>query len=81
MIPKLFANFISKGNLNANQITFIQKMITYLNQNGTIEKSLLTQAPFNENHGDGIFGIFPEEDKVFKIIQVLNQVNENAGFA
>ncbi|CAM4071464.1 DEAD/DEAH box helicase family protein [Flavobacterium weaverense] len=78
---QLFANFISKGNLNANQITFIQKMITYLNQNGTIEKSLLTQAPFNENHGDGIFGIFPEEDKVFKIIKVLNQVNENAGFA
>jgi type I restriction enzyme R subunit len=78
---QLFANFISAGNLNANQITFIQKVITYLNQNGTIEKSLLTQAPFNENHGEGIFGIFPEEDKVFKIIQVLNQVNENAGIA
>jgi type I restriction enzyme R subunit len=78
---QLFANFISAGNLNANQITFIQKVITYLNQNGTIEKSLLTQAPFNENHGEGIFGIFPEEDKVFKIIQVLNEVNENAGIA
>ena len=78
---QLFADFISKGNLNANQITFIQKIINYLNQKGVIEKQLLTQAPFNEQHDQGVFGIFPEEDKVMKVIQVINQVNENAMFA
>ena len=78
---QLFADFISKGNLNANQITFIQKIINYLNQKGVIEKQLLTQAPFNEQHDQGVFGIFPEEDQVMKVIQVINQVNENAMFA
>lgn len=78
---QLFADFISKGNLNGNQITFIQKIINYLNQKGVIEKQLLTQAPFNEHHDQGVFGIFPEEDQVMKVIQVINQVNENAMFA
>lgn len=78
---QLFADFISKGNLNANQITFIQKIINYLNQKGVIEKQLLTQAPFNEQHDQGVFGIFPEEDQVMKVIQVINQVNQNAMFA
>lgn len=77
----LFADFISIGNLNANQITFIQKIITYLNQKGVIEKQLLTQSPFNEQHDQGVFGIFPEEDKFDTIIRVINQVNENAGYA
>jgi type I restriction enzyme R subunit len=78
---QLFADFISKGNLNANQITFIQKIIHYLNHKGVIEKQLLTQAPFNEQHDQGVFGIFPEEDKVMKVIQVINEVNQNAMFA
>jgi len=78
---QLFAEFISQGNLNANQITFIQKIINYLNQNGIIEKQLLTQSPFNEQHDQGVFGIFPEEDKFETIIKVINQVNLNAGYA
>jgi type I restriction enzyme, R subunit len=78
---ELFVEFISKGNLSANQMTFIQKIIQYLNQNGVIEKKLLTQSPFNEQHDQGIFGIFPEEEKIMEIIQVINHVNENAMFA
>lgn len=78
---QLFADFISQGNLNANQITFIQKIINYLNQNGIIEKQLLTQSPFNEQHDQGVFGIFPEEDKFEIILKVINQVNLNAGYA
>lgn len=78
---QLFADFIAKGNLKANQIMFIQKIIQYLNQKGVIEKQLLTQAPFNEQHDQGVFGIFPEEDQLIKVIQVIHQVNENAMFA
>ena len=78
---QLFAEFMTKGNLNANQITFIQKIISYLNQKGVIEKQLLTQSPFNEQHDQGIFGIFPEEDKFETVIRVINEVNQNAGFA
>lgn len=78
---QLFADFISKGNLNANQITFIQKIISYLHKKGIIEKKLLTQSPFNEQHDQGVFGIFPKEDELINIIQIINTVNQNAGFA
>jgi type I restriction enzyme R subunit len=79
VVNKLFADFISTGNLNANQITFIQKIIDYLTKKGVIDKKLLTQFPFNENHDRGIFGIFPEDDKVYEIVRVLDEVNQNAG--
>jgi len=81
VVNKLFADFISTGNLNANQITFIQKIIDYLTKKGVIDKKLLTQFPFNENHDRGIFGIFPEDDKVYEIVRVLDEVNQNAGMA
>ncbi|MFP9114652.1 DEAD/DEAH box helicase family protein [Flavobacterium sp. RHBU_3] len=76
---RLFADFISTGNLNANQITFVQKIIDYLNKKGVLDKTLLTQFPFTENDDRGIFGIFQEDDKVFEIIRVINEVNSNAG--
>ena len=78
---QLFADFISKGNLNANQITFMQKIITYLNQNGVIDKQLLTRSPFNDQHDNGIFGIFPEDEKALQIISIINEVNSNAMLA
>lgn len=78
---QLFAAFITTANLNANQITFIQKIVSYLQRNGVIEKELLTQAPFDQLHDQGIFGIFPEDDKLEMVIKIVNQVNQNAGFA
>jgi type I restriction enzyme R subunit len=81
IVNQLFADFITKGNLNANQITFIQKIITYLSQKGVLEKQLLTQSPFNEQHDQGLLGVFPEEDKIVKIISIIETVNKNAGYA
>ena len=81
IVNQLFTDFITKGNLNANQITFIQKIITYLSQKGVLEKQLLTQSPFNEQHDQGLLGVFPEEDKIIKIISIIETVNKNAGYA
>lgn len=76
---KHFATFIHQANLNGNQITFIQKIIDYLNKNGVLEKTMLTQPPFNDQDDNGIIGIFPEEDKLVKVIQLIEEVNQNAG--
>jgi type I restriction enzyme R subunit len=59
----------------------MQKIITYLNQNGVIDKQLLTRSPFNDQHDNGIFGIFPEDEKALQIIEVINEVNSNAMLA
>ncbi|KZS39739.1 restriction endonuclease [Aquimarina aggregata] len=75
---QLFSELIQSENLNANQITFINTIIGYLNKNGTIDKSLLTKPPFNEKHEKGIIGIFPDEDKVVRIISIIDHINRNA---
>lgn len=74
-----FANFIQEANLNANQMTFVQKIINYLNKNGVLDKSMLTQPPFNDQNDNGIIGIFPDEEKLVKVIQLIEEVNQNAG--
>jgi type I restriction enzyme R subunit len=76
---KHFTSFIQQANLNANQITFIQKIIDYLNKNGVLDKSMLTQSPFNDLDDNGIIGVFPEEEKLIKVIQLIDEVNLNAG--
>lgn len=76
---KHFATLIHQANLNANQITFIQKIIDYLNKNGVLDKTMLTQPPFNDQDDNGIIGIFPEEDQLVKVIQLIDEINHNAG--
>ncbi|GAA4281962.1 DEAD/DEAH box helicase family protein [Gaetbulibacter aestuarii] len=78
VVNDLFANFIRDKNLKPVQITFIQTLINYLNKNGTLDKKLLTQPPFNEASDDGIIGLF-EDNKVREIVSIIDRVNGNIG--
>lgn len=79
---KHFSAFIQSENLTPNQITFVQKIIDYLNVNGILEKQMLTQSPFTDQNDEGVMGVFGDEDtKIFKIIQLVEEVNKNAGIA
>ena len=72
-----FADFIQAGNLRADQITFINSIITYLTKNGVIDKKMLFEAPFTNIHDQGLFGVFDDAD-VSKVILLIDRVNENA---
>lgn len=73
-----FADFINGNNLTANQILFVQKIIEYLTVNGILEKHMLTQSPFTDYSDSGVFGIFDDDAKITKIIQLITEVNSNA---
>ncbi|HKK81749.1 MAG TPA: type I restriction-modification enzyme R subunit C-terminal domain-containing protein, partial [Prolixibacteraceae bacterium] len=77
-VQQLFAEFIQAGNLTANQITFINTIISYLTKNGTINKEILFEPPFTNLNDQGITGIFTDEAQVTKIISIIDQVNDNA---
>ena len=62
--------------LNAGQ-TFINKIINYLVVNGTIDKAMLTKAPFNEKHYQGIFGLFPDPIRINCFVSIIDKVNGN----
>jgi type I restriction enzyme R subunit len=76
-VNNLFADYIQNKNLQPNQISFVNTLITYLNVNGTLDKSLLVQPPFNETHDEGIIGIFENEKDIRNIISIVDTINQN----
>jgi len=72
-----FADFLSNGNLRADQITFIQNIISYLTKNGTIEPSMLFEPPFTDLNDQGLIGLFEDGD-AHKVISIIERINENA---
>ena len=73
-----FAGFINSSSLSADQMTFINKIIQFLTKNGRIEKRMLFEPPFTEQHQDGVIGIF-DDAQASKIISIVQKVNDNAG--
>lgn len=74
---QLFSGFIQSGNLSADQITFINNIISFLAKNGTIDKMMLFEPPFTNINDQGITGVF-DEVQVGKIVRIIDEVNENA---
>ncbi len=74
---EVFSDFIQAGNLRADQITFINNIITHLTKNGTIDKGMLFETPFTNIHDQGLIGVF-DDAKATKVISILDKVNGNA---
>lgn len=73
-----FSGFIQEENLNANQIIFVQKIIDYLNRNGVLDKQMLTEPPFTELDDQGLFGIFEDEERCARVINLVEAISRNA---
>ena len=72
-----FSEFLQAGNLRADQMTFIQNIISYLTKNGTIEPSMLFEPPFTDMNDQGLMGVFDDSD-AHKVINIIERINENA---
>jgi type I restriction enzyme R subunit len=72
-----FSEFLQAGNLRADQMTFIQNIISYLTKNGTIEPSMLFEPPFTDMNDQGLMGMFEDSD-AHKVINIIERINENA---
>jgi type I restriction enzyme R subunit len=73
-----FADFLRAGPLNADQMTFINNIVTYLTENGRIETSRLFKAPFNRQHDQGVIGVFSEKQSQ-KIIDIVLKLDQGVG--
>ncbi|MBG7610714.1 type I site-specific deoxyribonuclease, partial [Polaribacter sp. BAL334] len=72
-----FSEFLQAGNLRADQMTFIQNIISYLTKNGTIEPSMLFESPFTDMNDQGLLGVF-DDSYAHKVINIIERINENA---
>lgn len=76
-VQSAFTEFIQAQNLNAEQIKFVDLIISYLTKNGVIDKSALFESPFKDINDSGPFGLF-DDAQVTKIISILDRINGNA---
>ena len=72
-----FTEFLQKGNLRADQMTFVNNIITYLTKNGTIDKGMLFEPPFTDINDQGLLGVF-DDAEAHNIIRIIEKVNSNA---
>ncbi|MDG1712630.1 MAG: DEAD/DEAH box helicase family protein, partial [Woeseiaceae bacterium] len=77
-LNEAFADFLQVGNLNADQMTFINTIISYLSKNGTIDKTMLYQSPFTDLNDQGLSGVFDDDADLSKVIKIIDEINENA---
>jgi type I restriction enzyme R subunit len=77
VLNEAFANFLQVGELRADQMTFINTIISYLSKNGTIDLTMLYEPPFTDQNDQGIDGIFDLEKKQ-KVVSIIDQINYNA---
>lgn len=72
----MFAEFINRPNISAEQMTFMNTLIDYLTQNGSIDRTILFDRPFTDIHQNGVLGVFKNDDAT-KIISIIDQYNQN----
>jgi type I restriction enzyme, R subunit len=72
-----FSGFLQGSTLNSQQIRFIDTIIKFLTVKGTIDPGMLFESPFTDLNTNGLTGIFDLPDSQ-KIIQTINEINENA---
>ncbi|HAT8958754.1 TPA: DUF4145 domain-containing protein [Legionella pneumophila subsp. pneumophila] len=73
-----FAEFLSKAPLDPDQIAFLNEVIEFLVQNGTMKPDVLFQTPFTNIHHLGIKGVF-DDNTSRQLINLVKHINENAG--
>lgn len=69
-----FAKFLNDETLNSDQINFVNKIVNYLVENGSIEKEVLTEFPFVER--GSIVELFKNRLDVAKnIVSQIDEIN------
>ena len=77
---KAFSEFLQAGNLQAEQMTFINNIIMHLVKNGTIEPGMLFEPPFTDVNDQGLLGVFDDAEAT-RMLSILARINENAEVA
>jgi len=76
----LFADFINRDGITAEQMNFMDTLINFMTVNGSISKEMLFDRPFTDIHQNGIAGVFEDED-AGRIINIIDVFSSSSGYA
>ena len=69
---------MSSRQLSAQQIDFISMIIDHLTHRGVVEPHLFFESPFIDQHPLGLAGLFPQDQDMTAIIDIVTRINDNA---
>lgn len=72
---EVFSEFLSDESLNLNQMEFVKLVVNYVVKNGSLEKRVLNEHPFNKQ--GNVMHLFDGKlDVAKRIINVIDGINE-----
>ncbi|WP_243259348.1 type I restriction-modification enzyme R subunit C-terminal domain-containing protein [Clostridium sp. 'deep sea'] len=72
---EIFSEFLTDENLNVKQMEFVKLIVNYIIKNGSIEKEIINEHPFNKR--GNIVNLFTGKlDVAREIIKVVDKLNE-----
>jgi type I site-specific restriction endonuclease len=77
VVKKAFNKYL-KPQFDSNQIRFVEMIIDYLTQNGTMDPGMLYEGQFADLHQDGLDGVFSNDNEIEEIIAIVGSFNANA---
>lgn len=77
-VKSAFADFLQIGNLRADQMTFLNTIMSYLVKNGTIDKTKLYEPPFTDLNDQGLSGVFDDKTQIISLVKIIDGINEHA---
>ncbi len=72
-----FATFLSDSNASSDQIEFINMIVDYLTERGSMDARILYESPFTDIYPMGIEGVF-HKDQAIAIVGILDGINRLA---
>ena len=72
-----FGKFLSRGELNTSQMAFVEMIIDYLTQKGSVDPAQLYEEPFTGIHFEDLDGVFPDA-QADEVIGILERIQKNA---
>jgi type I restriction enzyme R subunit len=72
-----FSQFVVGTTATASQLEFIDLIVQYLTENGTMDAARLYESPFTDISQQGPEAVFPAA-KVTELVQVLDGIRERA---
>jgi type I restriction enzyme R subunit len=76
-VSEAFGEFLHNTTYSATQIRFIDQVISYLTQNGSMDPGLLYEPPFTDLHTEGLDGLFGDAGAP-RFIQLLQDIELRA---
>jgi len=75
----LFTEDVAESQLTADQMTFLDNIMTFITKNGVFDKSMLMESPFTDMNDQGIIGVFGKRSSM--IVKLIDEINGNCEIA